>query len=199
MLPELPIYTLFNPVVVLIYCFIKKFMLYLSDNFITGEEGSLFTKINKAYQYNNEDFRWYISKNWGQAREFMKIFRYVTIIWAVLFSMLVCYLLKRGDEVQALFYPVYVVLMVNELYFFLDGYVEGEEDELEGESDNAGLIINYSLLREILKHLFGDKLVSENTSVDIAGDEIQTNDEVLTELDMFVTANPFSRKTVDYL
>lgn len=118
MLPELPIYTLFNPVVVLIYCFIKKFMLYLSDNFITGEEGSLFTKINKAYQYNNEDFRWYISKNWGQAREFMKIFRYVTIIWAVLFSMLVCYLLKRGDEVQALFYPVYVVLMVNELYFF---------------------------------------------------------------------------------
>lgn len=183
MLPELPIYTLFNPVVVLIYCFIKKFMLYLSDNFITGEEGSLFTKINKAYQYNNEDFRWYISKNWGQAREFMKIFRYVTIIWAVLFSMLVCYLLKRGDEVQALFYPVYVVLMVNELYFFLDGYLEGEEDELEGESDNAGLIINYSLLREILKHLFGDKLVSESTSVDIAGDEIQTNDEVLTELE----------------
>ncbi len=27
MLPELPIYTLFNPVVVLIYCFIKKFQL----------------------------------------------------------------------------------------------------------------------------------------------------------------------------
>lgn len=175
-------FTIFNPVILWIYCRIKKHILKVLNRKITGEEGSLYTKLNIFYKYDTENCRWYIAKNYGQASELMKRADNIIMNLALLFSVYTFVLVIRGD-ISELFYPVYVILLIREIYFFFDGYIKGETDDLEGEADQARWVSNYIVLRKILRHLFGDKLISEDTSVDVIKDEVQTNDEVLSELE----------------
>ncbi len=81
------------------------------------------------------------------------------------------------------FCPVFGILVVGEIYFFLNGMTRREAlSTIGGEDDTASRIVNYALLREFLKKLFGDKLNAEDTTSNYDLSVFSTNDELLTEL-----------------
>lgn len=71
------------------------------------------------------------------------------------------------------FSPALCVIVVGEVYFFLDGKTKEEEgSSLAGEDDNARRIVNNTGLRKALRKLFGDKLAADNTTY---ADELSDN------------------------
>ena len=98
--------------------------------------------------------------------------------------MIIAYILYSKEYLKVAFYPVFAPLLIGELYFYLDGLTKREYvQNILGEDEDAYKTVNYSLLRKFLRSVFGDKLMTENTTVnnDIVNDI--TNDEVIRELE----------------
>ncbi|MBE5937978.1 MAG: hypothetical protein E7265_08110 [Lachnospiraceae bacterium] len=176
------IYAIFNPAVIVLYCLIKKPVLSFMDRKISGDENGLLAKINVFYSYDKEDCKWYVARNWGQATDLVKYVITIVNILVCLISACTIYLFN-DNKTTNLFYPVYIVIMLVEVYSFVNGEKKEDFEDIIGEDDDARIISNYSILRKFLRHLFGDKLMSENTSINTIQTEIQTNDEVLEQLE----------------
>ena len=82
------------------------------------------------------------------------------------------------------FYPVFAIILLGELAFFIDGILKVEKQaEMQVAEDRSTRITQYSLLRKPLRTLFGDKLSSEGTTVNndsLSGGSIE---DVLTDLE----------------
>ncbi|MGN0114101.1 MAG: hypothetical protein ACI396_02115, partial [Acutalibacteraceae bacterium] len=86
--------------------------------------------------------------------------------------------------IKSVFYPVFGIILVGELYFYLDGATKREySKDILGEDEDAFRIVNYSLLRKFLRSVFGDKLLAENTSINNALAYDITTDEIIRELE----------------
>ena len=164
---------------VLFKTFIARFLLLF-----TREGNRVFEFFASSAYYKNElKNRWYVKPHFKQGITLMKTLYIVSFIFAVI-GIGVTAFLYDYEIIASLYYPVFSVILVGEIYFFLDGeFPKVEKNTITGEKDETEMVADYSLMRKFLRRLFGDKLLSENTTNNNALLSPRTNDEVLSDLE----------------
>ena len=172
-----------NALILLGYILLKKPILLLMKGLF--RDGGLFQKLaGLFYEYDEASGVWSLQPKFGQARTFLKTL-YITAVVLGAVGVLVSSKLYKTGLLHAVYYPVFSVIILGELYFALDGLTlkELRQNRPEGEDDEAARITNYSAMRDVLRKLFPDKLNAENTTVSTVHPGATTNDELLTELE----------------
>ena len=135
------------------------------------------------YEKNEETGQWHVRDHFSQARTLLKTVYFAALILSAAAVLVSCEL-YREDLLAVPFYPVFGLMIVGEMYFFLDGLNRREmEGSLTGEADDFNGVANYALLRGVLAKLFGDKLSTDNTTMDNGDANARTHDELLYELE----------------
>lgn len=158
---------LFNTAALLFYIFLKRFLLLFFGRAGVRADSWVGSAVSVFYTYDEETDRWYIREHYDQARAFIKTAYYACCGISGLALLISCGLCMKG-LVSAPFYPVFAVIIIGEMAFFIDG--EGwEERQLESDlkvqADRSRRVAMYPLLRKPLRALFGDKLSAEGTTV----------------------------------
>lgn len=176
------IFYISNFLIVSVYLLYKKICISIMKKF-NKKSRSLHDKVVPIfYEYYPDKDRWCIKNEFIQARTFTKVV-YYTVVFVMSFIMLISGRMYGAGLLADIFYPVFSVILVGEIYFFLDSESIGEyRRDILGEDEDSYKTVNYSLLRKYLRNLFGDKLLSENTNVNIGLSDEITNDEVIGNL-----------------
>lgn len=176
-----------NWVILAAYVLIKKGILFILSG-IYNSENETYTKFYKAvvsefYEFFPERDKWCVKDSYSHARKLLGFFWIASIIISVVI-MLFSRKLYDDKIFTVMFYPVFGVVILGELFFFLDGMTKREyTQDVLGENENAYKNVNYSLLRKFLRSTFKDKLLAENTNVNNAFvDEVTTTD-IITNLE----------------
>ena len=177
------VFIIANFAILLVYLLVKKICLSLMKRYIKNDSKIHVKVADRFYEYLLERDCWCIKDENAHLRKLLKVF----YIWAVVISsflMIIAYILYSKELLKVAFYPVFGTIIIGEMYFYLDGLTKREYvHNILGEDENAYKTVNYSLLRKFLRSVFGDKLMTENTTVnnDIMNDV--TNDEVIHDLE----------------
>ncbi len=156
---------LFNTLALLIYVLLKRVLTVIFGRIRVKKDSLLGSVVELFYTYDDSEERWYVKEHYGQARTFIKTAYYGGCFVSGLALLISCGLCMN-KLVSAPFYPVFAVIIIGEMAFFIDGYEKGEQAaELAVQSDQSQRVAMYPLLRKPLKALFGDKLSAEGTTV----------------------------------
>ncbi len=176
------IFFISNTVIVIAYLALKSICMKFIKKFVKPE-GELHTKVaSNFYRFFFERNLWCLKDSFVQVRSFLKTFYYSAMVILVLL-MLVSTKLYQMELMKTIFYPVFGILIMAEMYFYLDGVTQKEYSTIMGEDDEAYRMVNYSLLRKFLRSLFKDKLLSENTSLNSALSYNVSTDDIILELE----------------
>ncbi|MCR5006814.1 MAG: hypothetical protein K6A77_13020 [Clostridiales bacterium] len=135
------------------------------------------------YEEDKDTHNWYIKKHFGQARTLLKT-SYFGITAITIVAGLASFALYRAGWLETLFLPVFGIIIIGELYFLLDGLTRDEmKEEFEGIDAEAAGGLDLRPLRDVLRRLFGDKLISEDTTVASDMRRVRSNEELLAEFE----------------
>lgn len=148
------------------------------------QESGLFQNLAGLFYDLDEDTGyWYLMSHYGQGRTLLKV-AYITVTVLGIVAVLLTSKLYLIETLTTPFYPVFGVILVGELFFFLNGMTLRELRNFLGcEEDRAARISDYSIMRRVLRKLFPDKLNAENTTVSGVEGAVATTDELLTQLE----------------
>ena len=136
-----------------------------------------------CYDYSIDHSAWFLKEDLAQARDLLKMLFYFTCIFTGVLLIASVYLF-RISIIQTMFYPVFCVILVGELYFYLDGItLPAYKHEVLGEDDESQKKANYSLLRARLKKLFGDKLLADDVESTYTVAEDTTMEDVIKQFE----------------
>ena len=141
--------------------------------------------IPETYTYDQDDGAWCIRSDMKGARSLSKVVYYITVISGMILMGIMAWIYAR-TKLADIFYPVLAVILVGEIFFFLDGLTRAElKKSIQGEKDTSNKIVNYSLLRNCLQDLFGDRLLSERVRVNVPFVNRISNREILDNLNQY--------------
>lgn len=174
---------LFNTAALLAYVIFKRTVTLILGKIKVHRNTFIGSVVELFYSYDELDSRWYIKPHYGQARTFIKTAYYGSCFAAGLTLLISC-ALCMNELVSAPFYPVFAVIIVGEMAFFVDGLGADErKSDLTVQTDNSRRIAMYPLLRKPLKELFGDKLSAEGTTVNNGGITGGAVEDILADLE----------------
>ena len=160
---------LFNTAALLAYIIVKRMITAILGKIKVRRNTFVGSVVEILYTYDEMDDRWYIKEHCGQARTFMKTVYYGSCVASALALLISCALCMK-HLISAPFYPVFAVMIIGELAFYIDGLRKEEQtSSLSVAGDNSKRMVMYPLLRKPLKKLFGDKLSAEGTTVNNGG------------------------------
>lgn len=160
---------LFNTAALLLYVIVKRILTAILGKIKVHRNTFIGSVVELFYSYDEQDDRWYIKAHYGQACTFIKTAYYGSCFASGLALLISCGLCMN-HLVSAPFYPVFAVIVIGEMAFFVDGIgAEERKSNLAMQADNSRHIAMYPLLRKPLKALFGDKLSAEGTTVNNGG------------------------------
>lgn len=174
---------LFNTAAMLLYIILKRIITAIVGK-VRITPGSLIgNAVEILYTYDEEDDCWYIKDHYSQARMFIKTAYYAGCVASGL-AMLVSCGLCMNNLVGAPFYPVFAIIVIGEMAFFIDG-LSGDErkSSFAMQADNSRRMAMYPLLRKPLKALFGDKLSADGTTVNNGGVNGGAIEDILSDLE----------------
>jgi hypothetical protein len=132
------------------------------------------------YEYDDTLNKWFLMSKFANFRGFIKGFYIASFV----VSMVVFVLSQNfKDSVffRGAFYPVLGIILLSETIAYLSGITRAEfVEDILGEDEESNKIANYGALREILRGLFGDRVLYDST-IDTS-DGISTEFEELDEL-----------------
>ncbi len=177
------IFFISNTVIIFVYLYLKKICVKIMAATVK-RDSTLHTKIaDRFYEYFPERNAFCLREKFVQVRGLLQVFYYSALVISVLLMLVSRYLYFNG-WIVSIFYPVFGIILVGELFFYLDGNTRREyTGYILGEDEDAYRVVNYSMLRKFMRSVFGDKLLAENTSVNNALQYDVTTDEVLRELE----------------
>lgn len=160
---------LFNTAAIVLFVILKRILTWCLSRVKVNRNSFIGSIVEVFYSYDEQDNRWYIKEHFGQARTFVKVTYYGCCVAAVAALLISC-ILCMNKAINAPFYPVFALIIIGEIAFFIDGLEKEEQQSaLSVRSDKSAHIAMYPLLRKPLKALFGDKLSAEGTTVNNAG------------------------------
>ena len=160
---------LFNTAALLAYVILKRILTIFLGRIKVNRNSFIGRVVELFYTYDELDDRWYIKEHYGQARTFIKTVYYGSCFASGLALLISCGLCMN-HLISAPFYPVFAVMIIGEMAFFIEGMAKEEKkSELSVQTDNSRHVAMYPLLRKPLKALFGDKLAAEGTTVNNGG------------------------------
>lgn len=134
------------------------------------------------YTFDPEKNVWYTKNSLGYARKFCSVFFY-TAIFVSTAAFLACRKYMLDSLIAKPFYPVFGIIILGEVLFYIQGYTKTEYyNDILGEDEASDLIVNYSLMRKVLRNIFGDKLSTDDTTVNNGLIAIRTNEEVIENM-----------------
>lgn len=138
----------------------------------------------RFYQYDKSRDLWFLNEDCVDTRTFFKVAYYSSMFISFITMMITKYLAEDG-VLSELFYPVYIIILIGEVYCYLDGITKKEYlISIYGDEEKAKRVANYSLMRTFLRNLFGDKALNEGTSVNVSLNDSLTNDELIRKYEI---------------
>ncbi len=160
---------LFNTFALLLYVILKRTITLMLSKIKVKTNTFIGEIVEVFYTYDELYDKWYIKEHYGQARTFIKTAYYGSCFVSCLALFVSCGLCMNYS-ISAPFYPVFAVIVIGEMAFFIDGQrADEQKSELMLHADNSKHVVMYSLLRKPLKMLFGDKLSADGTTVNNGG------------------------------
>lgn len=176
------IFFISNTLLFLGYIIVKKIAVVIMGKAFKNDNEFFSGCVYRFYEYNDDKAVWCLKDGYAQARILMKS-AYIGVIVIAFSLMLISKTFYDKGTIKSLFYPIFSVMVVGELYFFLNGMTLSEYlENILGEDDNAAKVVNYTLLRKYLKKLYPDKLLAEGSTVNNSLANVVTNEEIVEEL-----------------
>ncbi len=174
---------IFNCLALLLYVFLKRIITLILGKINVSEGTFIGSVVGLFYYYDEQEEKWFIKEHFGQARTFIK-----TAYYAACFVSGIAFLISCGlalnRAIASPFYPVFAIIIIGEMAFFIDGLRSDEQkSDLKMQADNSKHIAMYSLLRKPLKALFGDKLAADGTTVNNGSDSGGSIEDILVDLE----------------
>lgn len=167
---------LFNIVALLLFVSIKRILTLCLRGIKVKPKSIIGSVVEVFYSYDEQEDRWYIKDHFGQARTFIKTIYFGSSILAGV-ALFVSYGLCMNYLINVPFYPVFPIIIIGEIAFFIDGLEKQEQkSSLSLQADKSRHVAMYPLLRKPLKALFGDKISAEGTTVnefDVSGGGVE--------------------------
>ena len=182
---NLPYWAFYVVNILLMLAFVVvKFLLCPLFRKLFRQEGAIFQALaGICYDLDEDSGNWHLQSHYAQGRTLLKAC-YVGVILLGVVTVLLSSKLYLLETLTTPYYPVFSVIVVGELLFFLNGMTLNElRDWLGCEEEKSKQISDYSIMRRVLRKLFPDKLNAENTTVSAAGSAVATTEELLTELE----------------
>ena len=174
---------LFNTAALLAYIVVKRIITVVLAKIPVQTDTFIGRAVELFYTYDEEENAWFIKEHFGQARTFIKTVYYGSCFASGL-TMLISCGLCMDSLISAPFYPVFPIMIIGEMAFFIDGKrADEKKSEFVMQADNSRHIAMYPLLRKPLKALFGDKLSAEGTTVNNGGISGGAIEDILTSLE----------------
>ena len=152
-----------NPVMLIGYYIIKRIILFILSAIFSVDRAMHRNLAGLFYNYEQDKNFWSIKNRYGQMRKYFSDFYYGSIIISTLLFLASNQWMEEA-KLTAPYYPVFGIIIVGELYFFLDGLTRSEYfKEILGEDEDAKKTVNYSLMRKFLRTVFARHLVAEDT------------------------------------
>ena len=192
-----------NIIIMFVFVILKKALCAIFKRVFANNQNRLHAFCVKPfYEYDADNDCWCVKTKFGQMRTFFKSFYAVVIALSVI-MFLACMWIMLTGAIKSPFYPAFVLILIGEIVFFLDGFIKPEyRQNVLGEDEDTSNVVNYSLMRKVLRALFPDKLSAENTVINNPIASIVTNDEVINNLllsddENDVVLGTFVRKLAD--
>ena len=159
----------YNTLGMLIYVVFKRVLTLIMNFIVVKPKSWLGNILDIFYQYDQKDKRWYVHKQIAHARSYMKTI-YLSSIALSLFAHVYSIVLYRRYYIDTPFYQIYSIILVGEIFFFLDGLTkEKASSHIMLQKERSLHIAMYPRLRKPLKDLFGDKVSADGTTVNNLG------------------------------
>ena len=173
----------FNTAALLFYVVVKRVLTMILAKIKVKKDSFIGSVVEIFYSYDEMENQWYIKEHYGQARTFIKTIYFASCAVSGLTLLISCGLCMK-HLISAPFYPVFAVIIIGEMAFFIDGLKADESKaSIEMQADRSRHIAMYPLLRKPLKDLFGDKLSAEGTTVNNGGTTGGSIEEILADIE----------------
>ncbi len=174
---------LFNTAALMVYIILKRVITLIVGKIHVSPNSFISSVVEIFYSHDDLDKQWYIKEHFGDARSYLKAIYYGSCFCSGLTLFISCGLCMN-NLISAPFYPVFAVIIIGEMAFYIDGKSSDEKNNIiEMQTDKSNHIAMYPLLRKPLKTLFGDKLSAEGTTVNNGGEKTGSIEEILIELE----------------
>lgn len=133
----------------------------------------------RFYDYDAELERWFIKARFSQAHTYWRGFYYAAIIVSTII-FIASQGLSSWPVFKASFYPVYGIIILGEITFFLSGitretFLQGMD--IYGDEDDAAQRASYSSLRRVFKEVFGSRVLFDGV-LESAGEPASVYDAI---------------------
>lgn len=174
---------LFNTVALLAYVILKRILTAILGKIRVDRNSFVGRVVELFYAYEEMDDAWYIKAHYGQARTFIKTVYYASCAASAVALLVSCSLCMK-HLVSEPFYPVFPVIIIGEMAFFIDGLRSDEKkSDLKVQTDKSRHVAMYPQLRKPLRELFGDKLAAEGTTVNTGAASGGAIEDILVSLE----------------
>ncbi len=171
-----------NFLIITAYLIVKRVALGIIKKAVKPD-GTTHEKIASLfYRFFFERRLWCLKEGYAQVRSLLKTFYYGALVISCII-MVISVDMFMNEELKEAFYPVFGIILMGELYFYLDGLTQKEYGNIMGEDDEAYRVVNYSLLRKFLRSLFKDKVLAENTVYNSSLAYGLTTEDIICELE----------------
>jgi len=160
---------IFNSIIVIVFLIVKGIFLPIADK-IWSKEHLLFNQTSgKFYEHNERMSAWVLKDEFGQAKTLWKGFYWFGVgISSVILALARLY--PEWIFFQTPFYPVFGVLVMGEILFFLSGLTLQEMlSTIAGDNDEHYRIANYGILRRVFHEFYEDRILFDNTADNLSG------------------------------
>ena len=133
-----------------------------------------------CYEYEEELGKWMLKKEYGQVKTYYTGIYYAAVL-ASTAIMTFAKMYPNSPFFATTFYPAIGVIVLGEVVNFLSGLTKSEFIEnILGEDEESYKIANYGLLRDVLRGIFGNRVLYDATMDD--GLEMSMSFETLEEM-----------------
>lgn len=173
----------FSALFMLVHIILKRIAITFMKARYNNKPDALEKYVSRFYEYDQEKNEWYIKPDFGQARSLLATL-YITALIVSCIAMIAAAYLYKAKMLTAPFYPVFGMIILGEVYFFLGGRTREEENpELEADTGDDNKVCDYTMLRKVYRKIFPDKLNAEGTNTFSVFEGGLTNDELFKEIE----------------
>ncbi|MCL1917626.1 MAG: hypothetical protein FWG14_04850 [Peptococcaceae bacterium] len=182
-----------NAVLVGVFLMIKKTVLLPKGDREGSKAGAVLTRISgKFYEYNERMNTWVLKDEFGQAKILWRGF-YGFAVGISSLILVLSHLYPGWEFFRAPFYPVFGILVMGEILYFLSGLTYQEiVTSIGGDNEEYDRITNYGMLRRVFRDIYDDRILFDDTAdtlselstfdmLDTLSDSANTQDLVISE------------------
>ena len=157
------VFVIANILLLAAYLIVKRILISIMKGIFKTGNGLYEGVVGPFYEHDETDGNWYVRNERSQLRGLFRTLFYAALLICCAVMVLAALLYAQGG-MNSIFFPVYGLILVGELFFFLDGSTKKEEkSQVTAEEDEAVKLVNYAAMRQVLKKVFPDKLSADST------------------------------------